>query len=149
MFTNEREVTLEELFFTFLYHLPSAVLAYYFSSSTVKPSLSHPGMNTFPYTKNIQQLSAEVHTCETLGSLVYLFPRDLTTRQKQPEQKEGDENPSGEPGTENDGEEAFPSDVWIKRSRGGAQKRLPAHTALTDRVRQGNDLVSARRAMDA
>lgn len=77
-----------------------------------------------------------------------LFPRDTTTRQKQPEQGEGGENPSGEPGTENNGEGALPADVWIKRSRGGAHERLPAHTALTDRVRQGNDLVSARRAMD-
>ncbi|CAM9409620.1 unnamed protein product [Ectocarpus fasciculatus] len=68
---------------------------------------------------------------------------------KQPEQEEGDENPSGEPGTENDAEDAFPADVWIKRTKGGAHKRLPAHTALTDRVRQGNDLVSARRVMDA
>ncbi|CAM9107174.1 unnamed protein product, partial [Ectocarpus sp. 4 AP-2014] len=68
---------------------------------------------------------------------------------KQPEQEKGSENPSGEPGTENAGEEAIPADVWIKRSRGSAHKRLPAHTTLTDRVRQGNDLVSARRAMDA
>lgn len=78
-----------------------------------------------------------------------LFPRDPTTRQKQPEQEEGGEHPSGEPGTENDGEDVFPADVWIKRTKGGAHKRLPAHTVLTDRVRQGNDLVSACRAMDA
>ncbi|CAM9803221.1 unnamed protein product, partial [Hapterophycus canaliculatus] len=37
--------------------------------------------------------------------------------------------------------ETFPQELWMRRPGASTHKRLPAHTALTDRVRDGNHLV--------
>lgn len=71
---------------------------------------------------------------------------------QQPETDDGGNasNASGIPGTDKDAAaaaaaadaESFPAEVWMRRPGGGIQIRGPAYATLTERVRQGNDLVS-------
>lgn len=67
--------------------------------------------------------------------------------QQQPETDGGNASNASDmlPGTDKDdaaAEEPLPAEVWMRRPRGGMQSRGPAYTALTERVKKGNDLVS-------
>ncbi|CAM9537562.1 unnamed protein product, partial [Scytosiphon promiscuus] len=60
----------------------------------------------------------------------------------QPEADGGAENEPDAAGPEREGlAETVPAELWMRRAGGSTQKRLPAHMALTDRVREGNILV--------
>lgn len=53
-------------------------------------------------------------------------------------------NEPAAPGSDKDGANPLPAEVWIVRAGGGTQKRFPAYATLTERVRHGNDLVGER-----